>query len=68
MRTYNGSKFDLRSQYDNIFPEFEQDEHFEADAYFPEIRADEWKKVDEVKHGADEKHAHAFSFITYQRI
>ncbi|HAI96967.1 MAG: type 3 dihydrofolate reductase [Cycloclasticus sp.] len=43
-------------------------EHFEADAYFPEIRADEWKKVDEVKHGADEKHAHAFSFITYQRI
>ena len=43
-------------------------EHFEADAYFPEIRADEWKKVDEVKHGADEKHAYAFSFITYQRI
>ncbi|MGB0237310.1 MAG: dihydrofolate reductase [Cycloclasticus sp.] len=43
-------------------------ENFEADAYFPEIRADEWKKVDEAKHGADEKHAHAFSFITYQRI
>jgi dihydrofolate reductase len=38
-----------------------------ADTYFPEIDSSQWKEVNRVTHDADEKHAHAFSFITYLR-
>lgn len=38
-----------------------------ADTYFPEIEASKWKEVNRVNHDADDKHAHAFSFITYLR-
>ncbi len=41
---------------------------FEADAFFPEIKAEEWEVVEQVKHEADEKHAYPYSFITYRRI
>lgn len=43
-------------------------QHFDADAFFPEIKADEWRMVEQVRHEADEKHAYPFSFITYQRV
>lgn len=36
-----------------------------ADTYFPEIDTSLWKEVGRSSHDADEKHAHAFSFITY---
>ena len=36
-----------------------------ADTYFPKIDASQWKEVKRVTHDADDKHAHAFSFITY---
>jgi dihydrofolate reductase len=38
-----------------------------ADTYFPEIDAKKWKEIDRKTHDADDKHAHAFSFITYIR-
>lgn len=38
-----------------------------ADTFFPEIDETIWKEVDRTTHDADEKHAHAFSFITYVR-
>jgi dihydrofolate reductase len=38
-----------------------------ADTYFPEIDDKVWKEVNRVTHDADNKHAHAFSFITYLR-
>jgi dihydrofolate reductase len=38
-----------------------------ADTYFPEIDATKWLEVNHVTHDADDKHAHAFSFITYIR-
>lgn len=38
-----------------------------ADTYFPEIDDTVWKEVNRVTHDADNKHAHAFSFITYLR-
>jgi dihydrofolate reductase len=38
-----------------------------ADTYFPEIDAKQWKEIDRKTHDADDKHAHAFSFITYLR-
>ncbi|SHG65382.1 dihydrofolate reductase [Winogradskyella jejuensis] len=39
----------------------------DADTFFPLIDAMEWKEVSRTKREADEKHAHAFSFITYTR-
>jgi dihydrofolate reductase len=38
-----------------------------ADTFFPEIDETKWKEVNRTTHDADEKHAHAFSFITYLR-
>jgi dihydrofolate reductase len=38
-----------------------------ADTFFPEIDESVWKEADRTTHDADEKHAHAFSFITYLR-
>ncbi|MFP4847039.1 dihydrofolate reductase [Winogradskyella sp. PE311] len=38
-----------------------------ADTFFPEIDNSKWKEVDRTTHNADEKHAYAFSFITYLR-
>jgi dihydrofolate reductase len=40
----------------------------DADTFFPEIDMTKWKEVDRTTHDADEKHALAFSFITYVRI
>jgi len=39
----------------------------DADTFFPEIDMTQWKEVDRTTHDADDKHAHAFSFITYLR-
>ncbi|MCA0154153.1 dihydrofolate reductase [Winogradskyella vincentii] len=38
-----------------------------ADTFFPEIDKSIWKEVSRILHDADEKHAHAFSFVTYLR-
>ncbi|MDT8414398.1 MAG: dihydrofolate reductase [Flavobacteriaceae bacterium] len=38
-----------------------------ADTFFPEIDSTDWQVVNYQKHAADEKHAHGFSFITYER-
>lgn len=38
-----------------------------ADTFFPEIDENQWKETNRTTHDADEKHAHAFSFITYLR-
>lgn len=38
-----------------------------ADTFFPEIDTTTWKEIDRERHEKDEKHNHAFSFITYVR-
>ncbi|WP_456440580.1 dihydrofolate reductase [Psychroserpens sp.] len=38
-----------------------------ADTYFPEINDSQWQEVNRATHDADDKHVHAFSFITYLR-
>ena len=38
-----------------------------ADAFFPRIHEDDWRVVDYESHVADERHAHAFEFVDYQR-
>ena len=39
----------------------------EADAFFPELNPEEWVETLREEHLADEKHAHAYTFIDYIR-
>ncbi|MEH6502308.1 MAG: dihydrofolate reductase [Cycloclasticus sp.] len=41
--------------------------HFDADTFFPEIDADQWRVVEQTEHAADERHAYSFSFVEYQK-
>jgi dihydrofolate reductase len=41
---------------------------FEADTFFPEINTSHWQKTSETTHGIDEKHLHAFTYETWDRI
>lgn len=40
---------------------------FDGDAYYPEILEERWREVDREEHPADDKHAYAFTFVTYDR-
>lgn len=39
---------------------------FEGDRHFPELNG-EWKEVESVEHPSNEKHAHSFTFKTYEK-
>ena len=41
---------------------------FEADVWFPEIKADEWQQRSVIRNESDEKHPHTYSFEMYTRI
>ncbi len=43
-------------------------DHFDADTFFPEIDPAVWREVWRENHDKDENHAHAFSFIRYEKI
>ncbi len=38
-----------------------------ADTYFPAINPEEWQRISEERHEADERHAYAYSFCEYTR-
>ena len=40
---------------------------FEADAFFPEIRAADWELTQSVFHPEDDKHKFSFTYVTYLR-
>lgn len=40
---------------------------FEGDVTFPDLTASEWREETRQRHEPDEKHAHAFSFVTLRR-
>ena len=40
----------------------------EGDAVFPELQERQWREVAKEYHAADERHAHAFTFSTLQRV
>ncbi|MBU2922810.1 dihydrofolate reductase [Winogradskyella psychrotolerans] len=40
----------------------------DADTFFPEIDKSKWQEVNRTTHEVDEKHAFAFSFITYLKV
>jgi dihydrofolate reductase len=39
----------------------------DADVFFPELAAGEWRETHREPHAADERHAYAFTFITLER-
>lgn len=41
---------------------------FDADTFFPEFNADEWRETERVDHPADEKNPSAFTFLTLEKI
>jgi dihydrofolate reductase len=43
-------------------------EDFNADTFFPKIDTSIWKETSNTYHAKDEKHKHAFSFITYEKL
>ncbi|MGY0505970.1 dihydrofolate reductase [Luteimonas sp. e5] len=40
----------------------------DADAHFPAFDLSQWREIAREHHPADERHAHAFDFVDYQRI
>lgn len=40
---------------------------FEGDTWFPSFNRGEWDEVARVRHQKDDRHAHAFDFVTYSR-
>ena len=41
---------------------------FKAETFFPEINTTHWQKTSETPHGINEKHLHAFTYETWDRI
>jgi dihydrofolate reductase len=39
-----------------------------GDAFLPALAPREWREVDREPHAADDRHAHAFTFITLERV
>jgi len=42
-------------------------ESFEGDTYFPELKKAAWQEISRQNHPKDERHAHTFDFVVYQR-
>ena len=42
-------------------------ENFDADVLFPKIDSNSWRETSNTFHAKDDKHEHAFSFITYTK-
>ena len=45
----------------------EIDAEIEGDTYFPEFDKEVWKEVERRHHPADDRHAFAFDFVTYEK-
>ncbi|HRH68760.1 MAG TPA: dihydrofolate reductase [Flavobacteriales bacterium] len=39
----------------------------QGDTHFPKLDGDEWEELERKRHEADERHAHAFSFVVLER-
>lgn len=40
----------------------------DGDTHFPRLDPAEWREVERIRHAADERHAHAFSWVTLDRV
>lgn len=52
---------------DRLYVTWIDDASKEADAFFPEIKEEEWKETGREAHPTDEKHLYPYSFIDYDR-
>jgi dihydrofolate reductase len=41
--------------------------HVDGDVHFPDLDPDEWQETETEHHPADDRHPHAFTFITLRR-
>ncbi|MFT4834518.1 MAG: dihydrofolate reductase [Marinoscillum sp.] len=41
---------------------------FDGDTFFPEFDISRWEETSRSHHAADERHAHSFDFVIYERI
>jgi dihydrofolate reductase len=44
------------------------DHIFEGDVFFPEFDDSQWKLISKKHHDPDERHAHAFDFLVFEKI
>lgn len=44
------------------------DHDFEGDARFPKFNAKEWKEIERIPHGANEKNPYPYVFLTLERL
>jgi dihydrofolate reductase len=42
--------------------------NLEGDTFFPEYDKSQWKEVSRRPHGTDDRHAHAFDFVVYEKL
>ncbi len=40
----------------------------QGDTFFPPVNLSGWKEISRTHHAADERHAHAFDFVVYDRL
>jgi dihydrofolate reductase len=40
----------------------------DGDARFPELNSQQWREIARADYAADERHAHAYSFVTLERV
>ncbi|MCQ2111830.1 MAG: dihydrofolate reductase [Bacteroidaceae bacterium] len=52
---------------DKLYLTIIDDEPEGADAYFPEVKYDEWKETFREEHPADERHAHSYAFVNLEK-
>jgi dihydrofolate reductase len=45
----------------------EIDATIEGDTHFPEFDKNEWQETERIHHPVDDRHAHAFDFVTYKK-
>lgn len=45
-----------------------EDTPAEADAFFPAINSEEWLIISDEHHEPDERHAHSYRFVDYERV
>jgi len=57
-----GEKFSNKIELTRVHASFE-----DADTFFPEIDLEKWKLIEEEYHAVDERHKHAFTYLTYIR-
>jgi len=41
--------------------------NFDADTFFPELNLNNWRLISKIFHEIDEKHAHSFTYETYEK-